>query len=56
MLDRYRTLFSELKILEYQLRRRAKEVKGIHAGFRIKAGRRGFVRPEVFKDIIEGKK
>tara|TARA_Y100000310_G_scaffold9894_1_gene10603 strand:+ start:265 stop:438 length:174 start_codon:yes stop_codon:yes gene_type:complete len=56
MLDRYATLYSELKILEYQLKQKARQARGRDAGFRIKAGRRGFVKPEVFNEIMKGEK
>ena len=56
MIERYIELFAELKILEYQLRQRSKEAQGRNAGFKIKAGRRGFVKPEVFKEMLGKKK
>ena len=52
MIDRYRTLYAELKILEYQLKKKSKEAQGRSAGFKITAGRRGFVKPEVFRNIL----
>ena len=52
MINRYRTLYAELKILEYQLKRKSKEAQGRDAGFKITAGRRGFVKPEIFRDIL----
>jgi len=52
MIKRYTTLYAELKILEYQLKKRSKESQGRSAGLRITAGRRGFVKPEVFKEIL----
>mgnify|MGYP003140745187 CR=1 FL=1 len=55
MIDRYKTLYTELKILEYQLKQRARESQGRTAGFKISAGRRGFVKPSVFKDILNGR-
>ena len=56
MIDRYRTLYTQLKLIEYQLKQRAKESSGRNAAFKIKGGRRGFVKPEVFSEIIERKK
>ena len=55
MLDRYKILYAELKLIEYQLRQRSKRAAGINAAFRIKGGRRGFVKPEVFKKILGGR-
>ena len=52
MIKRYNTLYAELKILEYQLKQKSKEAQGRDAGFKITAGKRGFVKPEVFRDIL----
>ena len=52
MLDRYKSVFAQLKILEYQLKRMSKEAQGRDAGFKITAGKRGFVKPEVFRNIL----
>ena len=52
MIKRYSTLYAELKILEYQLKQKSKIAQGRSAGFKITAGRRGFVKPEVFRDIL----
>tara|TARA_Y100000310_G_scaffold163319_1_gene163174 strand:+ start:81 stop:245 length:165 start_codon:yes stop_codon:yes gene_type:complete len=52
MIKRYSTLYAELKILEYQLKQRSKKAQGRSAGFKITAGRRGFVKPEVFRNIL----
>ena len=53
MIKRYSTLYAELKILEYQLKQKSKEAQGRrNAGFKITAGKRGFVKPEIFRDIL----
>ena len=49
MINRYSELYSELKILEYQLKQRS---KGRSAALKITGGKRGFVRPEVFEKIL----
>ena len=56
MIDRYRTLYAELKILEYQLKQRARQARGREAAFGIASGKRGFVKPETFSEIMKGKK
>tara|TARA_Y100000310_G_C19953781_1_gene478055 strand:- start:32 stop:199 length:168 start_codon:yes stop_codon:yes gene_type:complete len=52
MTKRYRTLYAELKILEYQLKQKARYRKGRVASIKIKRGKRGFVKPDIFIDII----
>ena len=52
MIKRYSFLYAELKILEYQLKKKAREMGGSKAGVEIRSGRRGFVKPEIFKNII----
>ena len=55
MVKRYGFLYAELKILEYQLKQKARSVGGMRAGSKIRRGRRGFVKPEIFAEIIKEK-
>ena len=56
MVERYSRLYAELKILEHQLKQECKERKGRqNVGFIITAGKRGFVKPETFSEIIKRK-
>ena len=55
MVKRYGFLYAELKILEYQLKKKARQVGGEEAGYKIRKGRRGFVKPEIFEKIIKEK-
>ena len=56
MIDRYSILYSELKLMEYQLKQRVRGSRSLNTAFRINGGKRGFVKPEVFRKLIEGKK
>ena len=51
MVDRYADLFAQLKIIEYQLRKESRK-KGDWATIKMHSGRRGFVKPEIFKEIL----
>ena len=54
MLKRYRFLFSQLKILEYQLKQQIGK-KSQSVAFKLAKGKRGFVKPDVFRDIKKEK-
>ena len=54
LVERYETLYASLKILEYQLKQEARK-SGQSAAFKLVAGKRGFIKPEIFKDIIKEK-
>ena len=54
LVERYETLYASLKILEYQLKQEARK-SGQSAAFKLTAGKRGFIKPEIFKDIIKEK-
>ena len=51
MVERYSTLFIQLKIIEYQLKKEAKK-HGQSAAMKLHAERKGFVKPEVFRKIL----
>ena len=52
LVERYNILYSQLKILEYQLKQEARK-SGRNAAMRLSAGKIGFVKPELFKKIIK---
>ena len=51
MVDRYADLFAQLKIIEYQLKQEVKK-HGQSAAMKLYSGRKGFVKPKVFKEIL----
>ena len=55
MIDRYRQLFSELKLLEHQLKQKCKLRCGQECAFRMMNNSVTFVNPESFKDVLGGK-
>ena len=54
LVERYETLYASMRILEYQLKQEARK-SGQSAAYKLAAGKRGFVKPETFKDIIKEK-
>ena len=50
--ERYNELYSQLKILEYQLKQESRK-SGRSAAIKLSAGKRGFVKPDIFKEIIK---
>ena len=52
LVKRYSTLYSQLKLLEYQLKQEARK-SGRSAAMKLSAGKRGFIKPKIFKDIIK---
>lgn len=55
MIDRYKQLFSELKLLEHQLKDQCKVRFGQEIAFRMLSNTKKFISPEQFKEILGGK-
>ena len=55
MIDRYKILFSELDLLEYQLKDKCKTKHGRDIAFMLMSKRKTFVVPETFIKILGGK-
>ena len=52
MIDRYRQLFSELELLEYQLKDKCKVRFGRNIAFKMISKKKDFILPENFKEIL----
>ena len=52
MIDRYKQLFSELKLLEHQLKGQCKLRHGQEIAFRMMSKTKKFITPEIFKEIL----
>tara|TARA_Y100000310_G_scaffold343430_1_gene451007 strand:+ start:2044 stop:2223 length:180 start_codon:yes stop_codon:yes gene_type:complete len=55
MIDRYKILFSELDLLEYQLKDKCKIKHGRDIAFKLMLKRKTFVVPETFIKILGDK-
>ena len=55
MIDRYRQLFSELELLEHQLKDKCKIKFGKSIALRMTSKKKGFILPDSFKEILGGK-
>tara|TARA_Y100000310_G_C20573834_1_gene759447 strand:+ start:555 stop:737 length:183 start_codon:yes stop_codon:yes gene_type:complete len=55
MIERYKQLFCELKLLEYQLKDQCKTRFGKEIAFKMLSRKKYFVSPESFVNILRGK-
>ena len=54
MIDRYRQLFSELELLEHQLKDKCKIKFGRNIAFKMISKKKSFILPDSFKEILGG--
>ena len=55
MLERYKQLFSELKLLEHQLRQKCYKLHGKEIAFRMLHNSKEFIDPDELNKILGGK-
>ena len=55
MIERYKQLFSELKLLEHQLKDRCKVKYGREIACRMLINKKYFVNPDSFLELLGGK-
>tara|TARA_R100001594_G_C3834335_1_gene214118 strand:- start:193 stop:372 length:180 start_codon:yes stop_codon:yes gene_type:complete len=55
MVKRYKQLFSELKLLEHQLKNKCKVKYGQEVAFRMLLKKKYFVNPDSFLELLGGK-
>ena len=55
MIDRYKQLYSEMRLIEHQLKDLCKVRFGKEIAFRMMSKKKTFVAPETFKEILGGK-
>jgi len=52
MIDRYIQLYSEMKLIEHQLKKQCKAKFGQTIAFKMMSRKKFFIKPEIFKEIL----